>query len=191
MISAAARDQDSSSRPRSLNKGPEGRGNSMKRPRCFPACIALIPKSWHGAVTRFAHPYRCVLTDESCRTLTDNEGGRDLPGRISQLSLRVRRAKDCRNEPARYSLSPFLWDCGACNRLASIADHAGVTRFPVRLRRHSDLCSGVISRRARNWPDEKLYQNSVFDFGGGDLQCWFCSRASELQENRQELPHER
>src|SRR5205809_6132565 len=46
-------------------------------------------------------------------------------------------------------------------------------------------------RVARDWPDEKLHENSVFDFGGSDLQCWFCRRASELQENRPELSHER
>src|SRR5437016_3185460 len=57
MIGPAARDQDSPSGPCSLNKGPQGRGNSMKRPRCFPACIALIPKSWKRAVARFAHRY--------------------------------------------------------------------------------------------------------------------------------------
>jgi hypothetical protein len=56
------------------------------------------------------------------------------------------------------------------------------------LRRDGDFCAGVISGRAR---DEKLHQNSVFDFGGSDLQRWFGRRASELQENRQELPHER
>jgi hypothetical protein len=59
------------------------------------------------------------------------------------------------------------------------------------LRRDGDFSVGVISGRARDCPDEKLHQNFIFDFGGSDLQCWFCRRASELQENRQELPHER
>src|SRR5439155_26563843 len=94
MIGPAARDQDSSSRPRSLNKGPEGRGNSMKRPRCFPACIALIPKSWHSAVARFAHRYCGAPPGVPVARFTDNEGGRDLPGRISQPSLRLRRARE-------------------------------------------------------------------------------------------------
>jgi len=37
------------------------------------------------------------------------------------------------------------------------------------LRRDGDFSIGVISDRGRDWPDEKLHQNSVFDFGGSDL----------------------
>jgi len=131
MIGPAARDQDPSSRSRSLDKGPECRGNSMKRPRCFPARIALIPKSWHSAIARFAHLYCCL----------------------------------CPKNP--------------------------VARLQITKGSATAIFAGVISHRARNWRDEKLHQNSFFDFGGSDLQCWFWGRASELQENRQELPHER
>ena len=38
-----------------------------------------------------------------------------------------------------------------------------------------------------------VHENSVFDFGGGDLHKRVCGRthAAELQEERQELPDER
>jgi hypothetical protein len=54
------------------------------------------------------------------------------------------------------------------------------------IRCDSDISVGVIAGRARDWPDEKLHQNSVFDFGGSDLYQRFCGRAysAKLQKNR-------
>ena len=44
-----------------------------------------------------------------------------------------------------------------------------------------------------NSSHEDVRENSVFDSGGSDLHECICGRAyaSELQENRQELPDER
>jgi hypothetical protein len=61
----------------------------------------------------------------------------------------------------------------------------------MRLHQISHFSISLVSGYARDWPNEKLHQDSVLDFGGSYLQCRFCRRASELQENRQELPHER
>ena len=67
-----------------------------------------------------------------------------------------------------------------------ISKKRGRNKLMNQLRSDSDFCTSAISRYARNCLNEKLYQNSVFDFGGSDLHQRFCGRAhaSELQENR-------